>query len=229
VPPAVAAEAGRLLGTLHRLGLPAGRPADSWYTTVQPGSSWDQLITRAVAAGAPWARQLAAAHGLITALSAQVTPPSPAEPLLLCHRDFNPDNLLPAAPDGRLTVLDWENAGPLSPGRELGYAVFTWCAGGGRFDTAAADALVAGYAATAGAAPVLGADTFATAIATHLNVLHVMSEKWLAEPGDRDYPAAMIADVLGEYLADLRAATIGQVVPWPAAAGTLTVERRPRP
>jgi Ser/Thr protein kinase RdoA (MazF antagonist) len=228
VPPAIAADVGWLLGTLHGLGLAAGGPADSWYTRVQPDDYWDGLIRRAAAAAAPWAGRLAAARGLITALSAQVTPPSPAAPLLLCHRDFNPDNLLPAGPDGRLTVLDWENAGPLSPGRELGYAVFTWCAGGGRFDTAAADALVSGYAA-AGAVPALGADTFATAIATHLNVLHVMTEKWLTEPGDRDYAAAMIADVLDEYLADLRATTIGRAVAWPAAAGTLTLERRPRP
>jgi Ser/Thr protein kinase RdoA (MazF antagonist) len=229
VPPAVAAEAGRLLGTLHGLGLPAGGPADPWYTAAPPDGYWEGLITRAAAAAAPWAGQLAGARGLITALSARVAPPSPADPLLLCHRDFNPDNLLPAGPDGRLTVLDWENAGPLSPGRELGYAVFTWCAGGGRFDAAAADALVTGYAETAGAVPVLGADAFATAIATHLNVLRVMAEKWLTEPGDRDHAAAMIADMLDEYLADLRATTVGRATGWPAGAGTLTLERRPRP
>jgi hypothetical protein len=69
---------------------------------------------------------------------------------------------------------------------------------------------------------------FATAIATELNVLYVMTEKWLTEPGDRDHAAAMIADILDEYLADLRATTIGRAVAWPAPADTLTPEGRPR-
>src|SRR5215472_17551509 len=65
VPPATAAEVGRLLGTLHALGLEAGEPEDSWYTRVQPDDYWDGLIARATAAGAPWAGQLAAARELI--------------------------------------------------------------------------------------------------------------------------------------------------------------------
>ena len=139
------------------------------------------------------------------------------QPLLTCHRDFNPDNVLPAAADGRLMVLDWENSGPLSPVRELGYAVCTWCAGDGRFDRAAADALLASYTDAAGSVPELGPDLFTTAIATHLNVLHVMAEQWLAEPVHREYTERFITDLLASDLGDVAAVAGPGAAAWPAA------------
>lgn len=216
VAPGTAAEAGRLLGLLHGLRLIPAEPPDPWYTDIQPDSYWPGLAARGAAAGAPWAAGLAAAREVIAGLGAQVVPPA-GQPLLACHRDFNPDNVLPAAADGRLTVLDWENSGPLSPARELGYAVFAWCTGDGRFDPAAADALVASYAQAAGTTPDLGADLFATAIATHLNVLHVMAEQWLAEPAHRGYTEVLIRDMLTSYLGDLRAVTGPGPPVWPVA------------
>ena len=214
VPPARAAEAGRLLGLLHGLRLPPAGPPDPWYTEIKPDSYWPDLIARAVAARAPWAARLAAAADLISGLGARVGGPA-GPPLLTCHRDFNPDNVRPAAADGALLVLDWENSGPLSPARELGYAICTWCAGGGRFDRAAADALLAGYTLAAGAAPALGPDLFGTAIATHLNVLHVMAEQWLADPGHRGYTGQFIASLLERDLADVDAVAGPRAPAWP--------------
>lgn len=216
VSPVTAAEAGRLLGLLHGLRLAPAGPADPWYTEIKPGSYWPDLTARGFAAGAPWVAPLAAASGVIAGLGDQVVAPA-GQPLLTCHLDFNPDNVLPAAADGRLWVLDWENSGPLSPARELGYAVATWCAGGGRFDRAAADALLAGYARAAGTVPDLGPDLFSTAIATHLNVLHVMAEQWLAEPDQRGYTEAFIMNVLTRDLGDLSAVAGPGAVAWPAA------------
>jgi Ser/Thr protein kinase RdoA (MazF antagonist) len=229
VPPGTAAEAGRLLGLLHGLGRIPADPPDAWYTEIKPDAYWPELAARGAAAGAPWASDLAAAREVIAELGAQVVPPA-GQPLLACHRDFNPDNVLPAAPDGRLMVLDWENSGLLSPVRELGYAIFAWCTGDSRFDPAAADALVASYAQAAGTVPDLGEDLFATAIATHLNVLHVMAEQWLADPARRDYTESLISDLLTSYLGDLQAVT-GPGADWPRrparpADGTLTAEER---
>jgi Ser/Thr protein kinase RdoA (MazF antagonist) len=214
VPPARAAEAGWLLGLLHGLRLPPAGPPDPWYTEIQPDSYWPDLIARAVAASAPWAAWLAAATDLITGLSGQLTGPA-GQPLLTGHRDFNPDNVLPAAAGGRLLVLDWENSGPLSPAGELGYAIATFCSGGGRFDPAAADALLASYTRAAGSAPALGPGLFATAIATHLNVLHVMAELWLADPDQRDYAGAFITGLLNRDLGDVDAVAGPRAPAWP--------------
>ncbi len=216
VAPETAAEAGLLLGLLHGLRLAPAEPPDPWYTEIKPDSYWPDLIARAAAAGAPWTAPLAAARDMIAGLGGQVVAPA-GQPLLTCHRDFNPDNVLPAAADGRLMVLDWENSGPLSPARELGYAVCTWCAGDGQFDRAAADALLASYARAAGSAPELGPDLFATAIATHLNVLHVMAEQWLAEPVHREYTERFITNLLASDLGDLTAVAGPGTAAWPAA------------
>jgi len=206
-PAATAAEAGRLLGLLHGLALAPqpenGHPIDPWYTEVPDVTYWAGLVGRAKADGATWAPSLAAARGLIADLTELVLPPPPDAPLIICHRDFNPDNVFPAAHDGRLVVLDWENCGPLSADREVGYAVFTWCSGNGEFDQAAADALLAGYASASGAATAVGPDFFATAVATHLNVLRVMAEQALAEPEHRRFAEGFIADLLNRDLSDL--------------------------
>ncbi len=202
VPASTAAEAGGLLGLLHGLALPADEPVDDWYTQVPRADYWADLDDRAAAACAAWAPALAAARSRIGELSALVVPPS-ARPPVACHRDFNPDNVHPMAADGRLAVLDWEDAGPLDPMRELGYAVFAWCSGDGQFDPVAADALLAAYAAAAGSALEPGADFFATAIATQLNFLRVMAEQALTEPEHRSYAEQAIANLLDQYLSEL--------------------------
>jgi Ser/Thr protein kinase RdoA (MazF antagonist) len=216
VAPETAAEAGRLLGRLHGLRLAPAGPPDPWYSEIKPDSYWPDLIARGAAAGAPWTAPLAAARDLIADLGGRVVGPA-GQPPVTCHRDFNPDNVLPAAADGRLVVLDWENSGPLSPVRELGYAICTWCAGQGRFDRTAADALLASYTDAAGSVPELGPDLFTTAIATHLNVLHVMAEQWLAEPGQRGYTERFITGLLASDLGDVAAAAGPGAAAWPAA------------
>jgi Ser/Thr protein kinase RdoA (MazF antagonist) len=201
VPPACASEAGRLLGLLHRLAITPGEPVDPWYTDVPDRGQWVSLAARARSSGAPWAAGLDAARELIAELTGRVAPPA-GEPIV-CHRDFNPGNVLPAAADGCLVVLDWENSGPLLASSELGYAVFTWSYGSGRFDPATADALLAGYAATSGLATPADADLCSTAIATHLNFLDVMAEQWLTEPAHRGYAGQQIDVLLAHDLGDL--------------------------
>ncbi len=214
---AVAAEAGRLLGTLHRLAIPADGPVDSWFTTAPSAEHWADIRDRATAAGADWASPLAAASGLIAHLS-EAAEPSLGTPVT-CHRDFNPDNVIPAVRGGRLTVLDWENAGPLDPLRELGYVIFAWCTGGGSFDPAAADALLAAYANATGRAPDLASDLYATAVAVHLNFLMAMASTALTEPEHRSYAEAALAGLLAHDLRDLHRIVKLGPEPWPHRRG----------
>jgi Ser/Thr protein kinase RdoA (MazF antagonist) len=209
IPPAsaaVAGQAGHLLGLLHSLSLHADEPVDPWFVEVPGPDYWADLTQRARRADAGWAARLAAAGGLVAELSELAVPPSGRAPVV-CHRDFNPDNVFPAADDGRLVVLDWENSGPLSPDRELGYAVFAWSAGAGRFDRAAARALLAGYAGACAVAPDLGPDFFGTAVATHVNLLSVMAELALTEPERRERAEESVASLLDHDLPDLRSVT----------------------
>jgi Ser/Thr protein kinase RdoA (MazF antagonist) len=206
--PEVAGEAGRLLGLLHALALPAGEPIDPWYTTPPAAGAWDHLTGRAGAAGAAWAAGLAGARPLIDELAALVVP-SPGRPPVVCHRDFTPANVLPARPDGErdalaaLVVLDWENAGPEHPERELGSAVVAWACGR-RFDATAARHLLAGYAAAAGRLPPLDGGVFSDTVAVQLNFLHVMGNQALDDPEHRGYAEDQIADLLDHDLDDLR-------------------------
>lgn len=198
-----AGEAGRLLGLLHRLALPSAEPDDPWYTEVPSPADWAGLVDRAAAAGRPWAGRLTDARARIAGLSGQAAGARPGAPRIVCHRDFNPDNVFPAASGGHLVVLDWENAGPLDPRAELGYALFAWSAGRGQVRVSAVQALLDGYAAASGARPAFEPGMFTTAVAAHLNFLRVMAERAIGDPGQRDYAEQQISGLLGHDLDDL--------------------------
>jgi aminoglycoside phosphotransferase (APT) family kinase protein len=202
VRPKVAAPVGRLLSTLHGLALPADGPVDPWYTRPPAPETWDRLAERARAAGAAWAGGLASARPRLAELAALIVA-APGRPILVCHRDFTPDNVRPRRPDRRLIVLDWENAGPLHPEQELGSALMAWCGGRGRFDAVAAQTLLDGYAAGAGSVPPLGAGLFDMAIAVQLNFLETMAGQALDDPEHRRYAEGQIASMLKHDVDDL--------------------------
>jgi aminoglycoside phosphotransferase (APT) family kinase protein len=208
-PPAddrTAAEAGRLLGMLHGLALRSAEPDDPWYTRVPSPPDWASLADLATAAGLAWAESLAGAQRRIAGLSARAGAPQPAGRRVVCHRDFSPDNVVPAASGDHLVVLDWENAGPLDPACELGYVLFAWSAGGGQVSTSAITALLDGYVAALGGGPVTGVPgpgMFATAIAAPLNFLYIMAEQAITDPGQRDYAEEQVAGLLRDGLGDL--------------------------
>jgi Phosphotransferase enzyme family len=228
-PPELAAEAGRLLGLLHRLAWPADGPIDPWYTTPPSPGAWDTLAERAAAAAASWAAKLASARPKIADLG-KLVGPATGRPAIICHRDFTPDNVLPARsglpvlpelpvppelavpPElpglpvrpGALVVLDWENAGPMDPERELGSAVLAWAAGR-RFDATAAQRLLDGYAGATSRPTTLRRDLFSETVVVHLNFLHVMGNQAIDEPEHRGYAEEQIASMLDHDLDDLRA------------------------
>jgi Ser/Thr protein kinase RdoA (MazF antagonist) len=207
-PGPVAAEAGRLLGVLHKLALRASEPDDPWYSRAPSAADWAALAERAGAAGMSWAGGLAAARDLIAGLTTRAAGPQPSGQRITCHRDFNPDNVIPAAAGGRpagghLVVLDWEECGPLDPSQELGYALFAWCTGQGQISTSAMTALLGGYTAALGERPRLSPAMFTTAIAVHLNFLHVMAAQAIEDPDHRDFAEQQVTGLLDHDLAGL--------------------------
>ena len=111
------------LALIHRHAPRTHRRPDPWYCEAPSRDSWDVLIARG--AGCWWAPVVV---GLVDEL---VDLPRPDHsPAHVCHLDVCPENVFLC--DGRLTVLDWENAGPAATIQDLGSTL--WDFGQGDFD-----------------------------------------------------------------------------------------------
>lgn len=199
-----AGEVGRILGTIHALELPVSGPVDPWYTSAPSPSAWTTLVTQATEADAPWMRSLAAQAPLLCELGEFVAN-AKSGAAIVCHRDFGPDNVLPLLVGSELSVLDWENAGPLHPEGELASALLSWTAGGGHLSSEAAVALLSGYSEARGIEPALTRASFNVAAATQLNFLKVMADQALVESRHRGFAVEMVEGLLGGSFVRLRA------------------------
>lgn len=169
VTPAVAREVGDLLGRLHRLALPPPQEeVNTWFTEPPRLEDWDDLARRGADADAPWMAWLPDEIAFLDELGRQIAVPHTG-PVITCHCDYAPGNVLPSAADGSLVVLDWENAGPLPADVELAWALVLWAVNGDRVDLAAAEALLDGYDRR----PTLPPTAFHVALVTHVNFLKV--------------------------------------------------------
>ena len=167
-----AAEAGSILGRLHALAMTSPSEIDPWYTTPPGRERWEDLARRGQTARARWADELAGEIEFLVELGSQRSRP-PNLPVITCHCDFAPGNVLPALEDGRLVVLDWENAGPLGADAELAETIVLWCADGERADLVVARVLLGSYERVTGTTPMLRPSSFDMAVVTHLNYLAV--------------------------------------------------------
>ena len=193
-------EAGRILGALHALALAPdeGEEVDEWYRTAPEPSLLADLAERGRRAGRPWAAPVLDRLGLLTELHAIVraAAASPPTDVIVCHRDFTPDNVFRPADGGALVVVDWENAGALSAEAELAATVATWCG------SADPRPLLDGYAAGGGTASIAGPASFATNTATRLNYLRVMAEQSLADDEHRAFADAALVRLVDDELDD---------------------------
>ena len=160
---------GTLLGTLHAAAPPASPDLGRWYTTAPEDAVWDDLVQRS--AGMPWGAALAGRvahlrhHGAL--VRAAGPPPGP---LVIGHRDLHPENVL-RSPDGSLRALDWEDAGPVDPGRELAKVLVQWHVEGDAVDVGAVRATVAAYRSAGGQGVLSGPAVFAMVLSTEPNFL----------------------------------------------------------
>jgi Ser/Thr protein kinase RdoA (MazF antagonist) len=191
-------ELGALFARLHRCAPattvePGGGPPDPWYDRV---SAADELAA-ASASGTPWAAPLADLLSMLPDLCAAVAPADPAE-LIVCHRDLHPENVL-ADPSGALVVVDWDNLGPATPGRELARALFDWFCDRASADLHAVRAMYEAYVHEGGPGRITEPSDFSMLIASRLNFLRVQTRIALdpqAEQRHREWAEREINETL---------------------------------
>ncbi|MGD8202314.1 phosphotransferase family protein [Ornithinimicrobium sp. W1679] len=189
--PTVDADAlGVLLARLHTVAPavrhePDGAPPQGWYEAPPGVGGWDRLAAEAVGAGTSWSSRLAAAVASISALSAALVPTDP-DRLRLCHRDLHPENVLTDG-SGELVVVDWDDAGPADPARELAGALVL-CFHDGTPDLDAMRRAYAAYVEAGGPGRLRSRADFSMLLSTRFNFLHAQARVALdptATPGER--------------------------------------------
>jgi aminoglycoside phosphotransferase (APT) family kinase protein len=166
---ALARPLGTLLAHLHRCAPPTHEQPVAWYTTTPTEGDWAELARSAV--DRPWGERLGARLGDLAAYARLVERAGPgAGPWVVGHRDLHPDNVV-VAPDGSLRALDWEDAGPVDPSRELAKVLAQWHIDGDRIDEQAVRATVAAYREGGGTGTVRGQEDLALWLCGETNYL----------------------------------------------------------
>lgn len=171
--PEILSWCGRTLALLHTAGVGAAQAPDPWYERCPEEADWARLHEEVRRAGLPWSDALGRFIDTSVAELAPHVTASGAADLVTAHLDVQPQNVLVgrAGP----VLLDWDNAGPVSAGREFAHVVYVW-SGGNHFDADAARRLVGAYREAGGVTRVKGLDSFSMLFATALNYVRVQAE-----------------------------------------------------
>lgn len=151
-------EVGRILATIHGIGMPVDR-ISPWHAAPLSPEPWAGLARTAHDKGAGWAALLDEAVPLLTALETLGDDRPVPEPVLT-HNALGPA-MVRVRRDGRPVVFNWEHAGGQPPAWELCDALMHWAIGpDGQVNRAGARAMVTGYRDVAGAVPALNLASF---------------------------------------------------------------------
>jgi hypothetical protein len=144
--PRHAAAAGRIVGKVHALGLPAPGRVVPWLTCVRSEAQWNALHEAAASDGRPWAGRLADVIPQLLDVSGIVESADRAGETVLSACHYAPNAFCVAGDD--LAVMSWEHAGAIPPRWDFGATVASWSEGVvGSVNEPAVKAALAGYAA----------------------------------------------------------------------------------
>jgi len=163
---------------------------EPWYCEAKTRDDWVLLVE--AGAGTWWATALI---GLIAELTEVPRPDH--SPARVCHLDVCPENVFLC--DGRLTVIDWENAGPAATAQDLGSTLWDFCRG----DLGRTRAFVDHYRRHGGPIERLEVPVFDMARVVQANLIEFHCRRALdpaAAPETRDRAEQALRDLLGRPL-----------------------------
>ncbi len=175
------AEVGATLARIHLLDLRSDTSPEA-ILRIHGEEHWLHLTQRIEDARCLWASQLRGCLPTIADLEAFVVA-SRAElgTPLLSHRDASPKNFL-VSPGGRLFLIDWDAAGPVSPRQEVAKVCLDWArADLGMPERLLARAVLAGYRRAGGDLPAPQPSDFGEFLCTTLGWLEFNVRRTLGE------------------------------------------------
>ncbi len=185
---------GETLARLHAVPTPGTGGPHPWHTEPVGAAEWRALVKASRAGGAPFADRLAALLPDLLAAEALLTPMRSRQVL---HLDLWADNLR-SDPTGAPCVIDFDNAGPGDPDRELAMVLFEF----GRDVGPRIRTLAAAYADSGGAGRVTRREDFGLPVAQLHHIARYQIRGWLAarDPEARARAHAAVEEFVGEPL-----------------------------
>ena len=186
------AAVGAAVARLHQVVLPGEQTPHWWHTEPVGVAEWKGLVKAARGAGAPYAERLAALVPDLLAAEELLTPMVGGQ---WCHLDLWADNLR-ATPDGSVWIIDFDNAGPGDPSRELAMVLMEFA----RTDRSRLHALVAAYQDAGGPGLVTRAEDFGVTIAQlhHLGRYQILGWLHARDPEARARAHAGVTEFVGD-------------------------------
>jgi Ser/Thr protein kinase RdoA (MazF antagonist) len=185
---------GTLVARLHQVHHPwPTSEVDPWFEAPIGRAEWEGVLEASRAVGAPHADRLADLLPDLLEIEAILTPMRAVQ---TCHLDLWADNLRHR--DGSPFVIDFDNAGPGDPSREIAMVVFEF----GRGDATRQRTLYEAYLAAGGPGRVRGKAELGLAVAQLHHIGHRHLTMWVAarDPEARARSLAGIEEFLGEPL-----------------------------
>jgi Ser/Thr protein kinase RdoA (MazF antagonist) len=146
-PPSLYRGLGTALGRLHALDAPWPAALDDGLDVHPTEDEWRRLAAESRAHDLPWADAIDEGAPQLVAALRQVDgwDAAAGETTVVGHRDLTSQNVLDRG--GSPVLIDWEDAGPIAPGTELGRTALDNVGRDGVLDDARLEALLRGYAA----------------------------------------------------------------------------------
>jgi Ser/Thr protein kinase RdoA (MazF antagonist) len=167
------ASVGALVARLHAVDHPwPTTDVGEWFEAPIGRREWKGVLKASRAAGAPYADRLAELLPRLLELESILTPMRPAQ---VCHLDLWSDNLRRTTA-GDLCLIDFENAGPADPDRELAMVLFEF----GQGDPARQQRVYDAYLAAGGAGRVTAREDLGLTVAQLHHIGHRHLTMWLA-------------------------------------------------
>ncbi len=186
------ASVGTAVARLHGVVVPATETPHEWHTEPVGAAEWRALVKAARGAGAPYADRLAALVPDLLAMEELLTPMVGRQ---WCHLDLWADNLR-GTPEGGVCVIDFDNAGPAEPTRELAMVLFEFT----RTGRDRLHALVEAYEDAGGPGRVSRAEDFGVTVAQlhHIGRHQVLGWLRARDPEARARAHAGVEEFVGD-------------------------------